>query len=231
MTGNELITYTQEANGGATIGQTLLLTKLNFVKAIIEQMREWMILRNTDTSKSVSSAVNAWQNEIDLSDIELFNRFYGEFPIKLFDGNNRIEYFRQVPFHKRLQYREATNTFVYDEASQKLYLNGSVNFAGTLWIDHLKTTPDVTADNTNAWAFPSWSHPILGDLAVASHKAGIDYDEVNARQAVANNSDAARILNALVKWDDEKQLQALAQHDPTVGPTEGYRPGAVDMNV
>jgi hypothetical protein len=60
------------------------------------------------------------------------NRFYGDFPIRLFDGNNRIEYYRQVPFEERLAFKDVPNTFVYDEANKTLYLNGSINFAGTL---------------------------------------------------------------------------------------------------
>jgi hypothetical protein len=44
-----------------------------------------MALRYTDTSKS-SAAGNTWQTAIDLSTIARLNRFYGDTPIKLFDG-------------------------------------------------------------------------------------------------------------------------------------------------
>ena len=112
---------------------------------MVEQTRPWMALRYTDTSTSVAAG-NTWQTAIDLSTIERFDRFYGERPIKLFDGANGIQYFRQVPFDKRLEYRDAPETFVYYEAGKMLYLNGTVQFAGTLYIDHIKDSPDIEND-------------------------------------------------------------------------------------
>jgi hypothetical protein len=87
MTGPELLTFAEEVNGGASIGETILLQLLNLAKAMAEQLRPWVWLRDTDTSKTVTTA-NTWQTAIDLSPIARFNRFYGETPIKLFDGTN-----------------------------------------------------------------------------------------------------------------------------------------------
>jgi hypothetical protein len=226
MTGAQLATFCEELNGGASIGETLLFQLINVSRALIEQRRPWMVLRYTDSSKTVTTS-NTWQSAISLSTITRFNRFYGEYPVKLFDSSNRIEYFRQVPFNQRLHYKDATNTFVYDEANKNLYLNGTV-FAGTLWIDYLKDSADL-ANDANEWAFPSWSHPILGHMAVGMHKAGIDYDEVNARQAAFNGADAQRTLQMLEAWDDEKQRAAISQADPTFPPTDGFRPSAINI--
>jgi hypothetical protein len=52
MNGSQLATFTEELNGGASIGSTLLFQLLNLAKAMIEQRRPWMILRDTDTSKT-----------------------------------------------------------------------------------------------------------------------------------------------------------------------------------
>src|SRR5712671_3248311 len=106
MTGTELSTLCEEINGGASIGDTLLFQFINLAKAMVEQLRPWMILRSTDTSKTVTTA-NTWQTAIDLSTITDFNRFYesdDNAPIKLFDGGYRIEYYRQVPFNRRLEF-------------------------------------------------------------------------------------------------------------------------------
>ena len=59
-----------------------------------------------------------------------------------------------MPFDKRLEYRNAPGTFVYDEASKMLYLNGSVQFAGTLYLDHIKDSPDISGDDASSWSFP-----------------------------------------------------------------------------
>jgi hypothetical protein len=229
MTGSQLATLAEELNGGASIGSTLLFQLINIAKALIEQERPWMRLRYTDTSKTVAASTNAWQTAIDLSTIARFNRFYGDSPIKLFDGSTKIEHYTEVPLNMRLQHRESPNTFVYDDAADDLYLNGGVSFAGTLYIDHIKDSPEIEDDDSSTWVFPSWSHSILAFMAVSMHKGGVDYDEVNARQLVQNSSDAMRIYRMLEKWDDEKQLAAQQNLDPSQHYTDGFRPGAINI--
>ena len=76
----------------------------------------------------------------------------------ILDGGYRIEYYKQVPFNRRLEFIYVPNTFCWDEASKTLYLNGTVQFAGTLYIDHIKDSADITNADSSSWAFPSWSH-------------------------------------------------------------------------
>jgi hypothetical protein len=231
MTGPELATFAEETNGGASIGDTLLFQFINLAKAMVEQLRPWMLLRYTDTSKTVAVG-NTWQTAIDLSTIARLNRFYesdDNAPIKLFDGVNRISEYKQVPFNQRLRYKNAPNTFVYDEANKTLYLNGTVEFAGTLYIDHIKDSPDITNSDASSWVFPSWSHPLLGFYAVGIHKGGVDYDDINARMAPDNRAQANAILAMLQKWDGEKQLQAAQSVDPYQRDNDGYRSGAINM--
>jgi hypothetical protein len=73
MTGPELSTFCDELNGDAIIGDTLKSGLLNLAKAIIEQKRPWVVLRSTDSSKSVTAA-NSWQTAIDLSTVARFKR-------------------------------------------------------------------------------------------------------------------------------------------------------------
>lgn len=228
MTGTQLETFCTELNGGASIGSTLLFQLVNLGRAMIEQRRPWMILRSTDTSKSISAG-GTWQTAIDLSTITRFNRFYGDFPVRIFDGSNRVEELRQVPFEERLSYKDEGDTFVYDEASQILYLNGTRSSAGTLYINHLKNGADAATGETSVWAFPSWSHGILGYLAVAMHKGGVDYDDINARMSPENRADAERIMRALEAWDSEKQLSAISTTDPSGNDLDGFRPNAINI--
>src|SRR5712691_1565787 len=101
MTGDDLKTFTTEVNGGDSIGVTFLTQLVGIAKALVEQRRPWMLLRKTDTSKSVTTA-NTWQTSIDLSTLTRFSRFYGRFPIRLFDGNQTVVRYRQIPFEERL---------------------------------------------------------------------------------------------------------------------------------
>ena len=229
MNGAQLATFVEELNGGASIGATLLTQLLNMAKAVVEQQRPWMILRATDTSKTVTASTNGWQTAIDLSTIARFNRFCGDEPVKVFDGNNRIDHYRYAPLNKRLEFREAAYTFVFNESTKQLYLNGTVS-AGTLWIDHIKDSPDLTLEDSSTWVFPSWSHSLLGFYAVAIHKGGVDYDEINARMTQDNRAMAATLMNRLEMWDGEKQLAAQEQYDPSRNDTGGFRPGSINMD-
>ena len=58
MTGTELEICT-EVNGGASIGDTLLLQFINLAKAMVELRRPWMLLRYTDSSKSVATLMRS----------------------------------------------------------------------------------------------------------------------------------------------------------------------------
>lgn len=226
MTGSELETFCEELNGGDSIGTTLLFHLINTARALVENRRPWMVLRNTDTSKTVLAG-DTWQTAISLSSITNLSRFYGEWPIKLFDGANNLNQFRQVPFNQRLHYRDASDTFVYDQANETLYLNGTHTFGGTLWIDHIKHTNTISS--SNGWqSFPDWSHPLLGFLAVSMHKGGVDYDEVNFRMSGVNADDATRLIRMLENWDNELQLSSINQIDP-YNDTGGFRPGRINF--
>jgi hypothetical protein len=86
VTGTEFSTAVEEINGGDPIASTLRFQFGNLGKNLIEQRRPWMILRKTDTSKTVTTA-NTWQTAIDLSTISDFNRFLqtpaDPYPIRL----------------------------------------------------------------------------------------------------------------------------------------------------
>jgi hypothetical protein len=230
MDGAALSTFIDELNGGSPIGDTLKFQLVNSYKALLEQDRAWMALRKTDTSKSVTAA-NNWQTAIDLSTLTRFNRFYGRYPIRLFDGNQNVVRYRQVPMDERLEHKDSPNTFVYDVSTKTAYLNGTVQFAGTLYIRHQTYSADLTASSTESdWPFPSYAWPILGFGGVAMHKAGVDYDDVNARSVIQNNGDAMRLFRMLERSDAELQLAEVENYDP-YEQSSGYRSGAIDMNA
>ena len=62
----------RRSNGGASIGTTLLFQLTNAFKAMIEHRRPSIVLRGTDTSKTVTTG-NTWQTAIDLSTVTRFN--------------------------------------------------------------------------------------------------------------------------------------------------------------
>ncbi|HZI85183.1 MAG TPA: hypothetical protein VFD48_00005 [Pyrinomonadaceae bacterium] len=115
------------------------------------------------------------QTAIDLSTISDFNRFYGSHPIRLFDGSNRIEKYRLVPFEERLRYKDKSGTACYAAANKILYLNGTVTVAGTLYIRYIKSTAAFTSESDPIWVFPDWSISIswFPYWLLGSTKAGL----------------------------------------------------------
>jgi len=229
-TGTELTTFVTSLNAEATIDPVLLASLVQTAQAVIEEERPWMSLRKTDPSLSVTTS-NTWQTAKSFSGITGFSRFYGDIPIKLFDGTSRIERYRLVPFDRRLEYKDVSNTACYDYANGNLYLNGTVPFAGTLYISYVSasTAIDVTTATAVWSAFPSRFLPLVGYYATGIYKGAVDYDSINKLMLPTNAATLQALKNAMEKWDDNLQLSDLEHNDPT----ESYghpRSGAINRN-
>lgn len=224
-TGTNLLSFINSLNADADVDATLADVLVDNARAIIEAERPWMVLRKTSTALSVTTA-NTWQTAISLSAITDFGRFYGDCPIRLFDGTNRIHDYRQVPWDSRLEYKDAGGTFVYDANSGSVYLNGLVPFSGTLYVNYIEDTGaiDLAAD-TAAWSpFPSRFLPVLGFYAIGVHKGAVDYDSINRQMLPSNAAALDALKTAMVTWDNDLQLSAIEGNDPT---ESGWRSGAV----
>ncbi len=233
-TGEELTVFINSLNAEADIDPTLLDVLVDNGRTILEEERPWMVLRKTDSSKTVTTA-NTWQTAIDLSTITNFSRFYVNqdgVVIKLFDGNDRIEYYILKSFDQRLEYKDVSHTCVYDESTKTLYLNGVVPFSGTLYIPYMETSTSVDLESASAvWtAFPSRFLPILAYYAIGIFKGGIDYDSINRQMLPTNQLTLDALKNAMEKWDNEKQLASIQSNDPTEFPGGYPRAGAIDRS-
>jgi hypothetical protein len=231
-TGNELQTFITGLNAEATIDLTLLDVLVDNAKTVLEEERPWMCLRKTDTSKTVTAG-NTWQTAIDLSTISDFSRFYMNqdgVVIKLFDGDNRVDYITLKSYDQRLEYKDVSGTAVYDANSKQLYINGRVAFAGTLYIPYMATSPaiDLTVD-TAVWTnFPSRFLPLLGYYAMKIYAQGVDYDSIASNQAIGHNEMMKSLKDAMVRWDNELQLNAIQSNDPSEYPGGYPRLGSVN---
>lgn len=237
MIGTALTTLCTSVNGDSPIEATLLGSLVNIGKAILEGERDWMALRKTNTTLSVSAnSSNQWNTPISIATITDFLRFYGDFPIRIFDGNNQMEYYKQVPFSRRLEYKDVPNTFVHDIAGKKIYLNGSVALSGTLYISHIINTSDISlsaitdVETDGTFPFPSRFHPILAFYAVGMNKGAIDYDSINREMLPQNQSILVALKNAMEKWDTNLQLAEQMQTDPSGGDIPLHRAGVINMD-
>lgn len=216
QTGVQLKTFVTSLNAEAAIDDTLLANLVETARAIIEEERPWMVLRKTDSTKSITTG-STWETAIDLSTITDLSRFYGEHPVRLFDGNERIQYYQLVPWDRRLEYKNSSNTCVYDANSKNLYLNGVVPYNGSLYINYVSTSTaiDLSSD-AEVWSiFPSRFLPVLGFYAVGIYKGAVDYDSIN-RQMLPENREALNALKtAMESWDNQLQLSEIEFNDPT----------------
>ena len=228
-TGAQLTTFITGLNGGATIDATLLDVLVDNAKTMLEEERPWMVLRKTDTSKSATTA-STWQTAIDLSTITDFSRLDTDaqgVAVQLFDGNNLIQDYDLKPFQDRLRWKDVSNTCVYDANAKRLYLNGTVPFSGTLYINYVSSSAAISLSSDSAvWTvFPSRFLPVLGYYAIGIHKGAVDYDDINKLMLPSNGAALAALKNAMEKWDNEMQLAAIQSNDPTDGHAQ--RSGAV----
>ena len=226
-TGAELTTFVTGLNADADIDATLLDVLVDNAKTVLEAERPWVALRRTDVSLSLVYGENAAVT-MSISDFANFN---GDTPIKLYDGDNRIDYYRQVPFDRRLEYKDVSNTFCYDKYNDLLYFNGIVAFAGTLYINYVASTAAVDlAAKTAVWSqFPPRFLPILGYYAIGINKGAIDYDSINRQMLPGNDVVLEALRKAMYTWDDNLQQSEMAHNDPTEF-FGGHRDGAVTRN-
>lgn len=231
MTGPELQTFCTSLNGGMSIDVPTLNTLLNMGKAIFEGEKDWMALRKTDSSISVSSG-GTWQTAYSISTITDFLKFYGKKPITIYN-NNQAEYYRQVPFEKRVQYRDYDNTFVLDLRNKNVYFNGNLILAGNMYVNYIQDTPDVDVaidtdiETNGSFPFPSRFHPILAFYAIGINKGAIDYDSIS-REMLPNNAAALVALkNAVSKWDNDLQLDSVDEYDPNLDTENSFRPNSI----
>lgn len=231
--GSELYEFITSLNGDAPVELTLAETLVDMAKTILEEERSWMCLRKTNSSKTVTTA-NTWLTAIDISTITDFSKFYGDYPVRLFDGNNKIQYYRQVPFDQRLEFKDASDTFVIDENAKIIYLNGQVPFNGSLYLNYITTSVeiDLQNDTNDIWTlFPPRFIPLLAFYAIGIFKGAIDYDSINKQMLPTNAEVLSTLKLALEKWDDSKQHSEVSANDPTDMYGGGFRNGAINRDL
>lgn len=244
MTPTELKNIAILINGGATIDDTLLQSLLNQGRTILFSERDWMFLRRTDTTVTVTKNSDSWNTAISISGITDFLRFFNtdlgqnSYSIVLFDsGADRKDYFRQVPFSKRLEYKNVLNTFVYDRVNKSIYFNGQIPFTGTLYINIVMNPVQIdialstNMETVGSMPLPAVYHPILAYYAVGINKGAIDYDDINRQMLPSNQAVLNSLKNALEKWDTSLQLDEQMGTDPTGSDMGYFRSGAINVNL
>lgn len=208
MTGEELRTQTEELMAGRSMNETLFYQLANIFKNVIEGMRPWMWLRKINTSNTVTSATTV-DTAIDLPtdfrkpyNLRRPNGTKGSLFLKSSDGD--IVYLDMIPFGQGEMYRDTNGYWFYDLRQRKFYITGRWSKTYTIYLHYIHKSAAI--EEATEWILPDTDqHAILSHLVSASEKSGVDYDEINARQAIDNNKTASQILTSMIFDDDEAQ--------------------------
>lgn len=191
------------------IDQTLFLQFVNVARTNREFARPWMKLRKLQNSQLVTQA-NVWNNPLTMPTDFQFLTIDGMFT--LFDGLNTYQELEEVPYNQVVQYKDWSNRFTIDHANSVYYILGIVDKPYTAWMFYQADYGDITL--TTQWVnIPSRYHMILAFDALAMYELGVDYDDVQARNANELNRQAEMLFNAMCKWDDKLQLSSTTRVD------------------
>jgi hypothetical protein len=222
--GSDYYTMVSNLLGGYQINSTLFYQLLNIARSNREMERPWMRLRKLDSSLLANTGDTYLTAKALQSD---FRRFLNNGTIRLFDGNNTILYYTEIPFESRLEHKDDNSAYYVDYANLNLYLTGKVDKQYQIHLFYIYNPGDITV--TTSWLnFPSEFHSILAFDVAAMWRLGADYDDQNARMGDENGKMAEVIKHAMHAWDNELALSAVENLDYYGANQLPWRGGRVD---
>lgn len=209
MNGQQLYTAITTMYSNFGIDQTLFLQLVNVARTNRELMRPFRRLTKVVSTQQVTPG-NVWNVPYTLpSDFEYLTE---DGIMTLFDNNNTYQVIEEVPFNLTPQFKNWSNKFCIDHANQKYYIFGTVSQNFFNYIYYQADYGDITL--TTTWTnIPSRFSMILAFDALAMYELGVDYDDVQARNANELNRQAELLFNAMCKWDDRLQRSMTTRVD------------------
>ena len=215
--------------GGQQMDKTLFYSLLTIVASKIHRARQWMILKKTDSSESITPAAT-FQTQFTIPDD--FMTWQAERPVILVDPtntNNFIDWITEVTSVQQWRYQFQSYKYYGDYINKKMYIMGTVDKTYTIYKNYIKQPPVI--DDATPWGFPADFHPLLAYGIAALNKGGIDFDETNARMAGDNKETVQSIYEAMLDWDNELQMNSTIGIDRSMPPDSlPYITGHIDMN-
>lgn len=215
MTGAQYYTLVQSLVNGFSIDQTTFYILLNAARTRREMQRAWMKLRKYDYTQQLVGPTQPSLTLPPASGITIPSDFMfmsrdGE--ITLYDNNNQYETYTEIPLNLVIPYLQVNNVFYADYAANKFYFLGVIQKTYTAFVQYQADLGDITAATT--WLnIPSRFHAILAFDVACMYRLGMDYDDINARNADRNNVDAELLYGAMTTWDDNLQRSATTRMD------------------
>lgn len=232
MTGADFYTAVQNLLGGFGMDSVLFYQLLNTARTNRELMRPWMRLRKYQYSQIVNAAQPvlapfASQALVVPTD---FHYLTEDGQTTLYDNNNLWQTYTEIPLQYIIPYLQINNTFVIDHANGIIYFNGVIDRQYYLFLVYQADLGDITVSST--WLnMPSRYDMMLAYDVAAMWRLGVDYDDINARNADENNRMAEMLFNSAAKWDDNLQRSATTRRDlPSLSDVGGNFNHKINVN-
>ena len=206
LNGAELLTQTTEIMGGNEPNNTLFYQLINMFARIIEGMRPWIKLRKVDSSVTITSS-NTIDTAKDLPS-DFRKPYNSRWPngakgsLFLKSSGGSYVYLELKPLTQRELYRSMNGYWFFDTRLLKFYVSGTFTETYTVYLSYIHNPTAIAAGTEWGLGGDQEQDSILSMLVAEAIKSGIDYDEINARQAVANNKVAQAGINQMIFDDD-----------------------------
>ena len=216
----EIISFA-ESLIGETLSATLAVNLANHAKDLIESDREWSFLIKEDATKTRTQA------DTYLTAKALPTDFVSDYKVILGDATLKdfIEY-QSVPFHLRRKFNDI-NCYYIDYANSNLYVAGTVDKTYTIYLYYIFQTPALDTSSENP-VWPVRFRKLISFLMAKLYLSGIDYDEITARQAVADNTEAKMLYDSMCEWDSRLKQKQLNGRTGFSGDMDTFRTDRVD---
>ena len=205
MIGSDIKEINTEIRAGREMDDVIFYVLLNQERRRIEQKRPWRMLATTDTTQSTSpSDTYLTQHTLPARFIR-FSSFKRK--IQLVNGTDVVT-LEEIPFEAMKDYQSSQGYFAIDYKNNKYYVMGTYGKSYTHNINFCQSQATIGANDD--WALGGEDFAAILAFAVAViDESGIDYDEVNMKQATGNSITASTIERTMNKWDDQLTRSAL----------------------
>lgn len=232
LTGQQMYDLMSTLINGFNMDQTLFLQLVNVERIKVELLRPWMRLRKFQYTQTANPAQPVLipftsQQFVIPTDFHYLNR---DGVITLYDNNNLWQQYTEVGTQYIIPYLQVNNTFCMDHGAGFFYLNGVIDRSYKVFIPYQANLGDITL--TTTWLnIPSSYNMIIPLQVAARERLGINFDDINARNADDNARTADLLLESMKTWDDNIQRSATAAMDyPTLDETPANFNHKINVN-
>ena len=215
MTGQNMYDATSSLLDGFQMDPVLFYQFLNAERAKIELKRPWMRLRKLDNSQSAVASQPSLIAPPTVNKLTLptdFTFLNDDGAITLYDNNNQWEDYTEVPMNRMVEFLQCNNVFFIDHANQTFTLLGVVSKPYQVYMYYQADFGDIT-DNTTWLNIPSRYHMLLPLAVAIRYRMGVDYDDINSRNAQDNKLAYDELMDVMTRWDDNLQRSATTKRN------------------